>query len=286
MADEQQLYQEVFGPDDLEEAESLEEQEDLSEADLEDAEVLESEEETESAEVLESEEETADWERQQISRAAQSRVDQVYQDLFAGQTNPYTGEPIRTEEDYQRYQQQHQEEEEADELRQSGISPERFQEMIDRRLAQHPAMLQAQRITMEAAAAQARAAQEAAQRTIAEGLAEISAEWPEIQSLEDIAALPTSGRFDELIRKGLGLVDAFYLANRETFRQREMAAARQAGVNAARGKSHLHQNITPSGADALDVPPEMVRSYRAIMPDATEAEIRAAYRKYLKDLKH
>ena len=56
-------------------------------------------------------------ERQALTAAAQARVDAVYADLFAGQTNPYTGQPIRTEADFRAYQEAKARQEREEQMR-------------------------------------------------------------------------------------------------------------------------------------------------------------------------
>lgn len=96
---------------------------------------------------------------------------------------------------------------------------------------------------------------------------------------------PTAGRFNELVQKGLGLEDAFFLANRQELDQRRRGGpAGQAAINAAQGKRHLNAGVAGETADAVDVPADMAESYREMMPGATDAQIRKAYASYLKSI--
>lgn len=45
----------------------------------------------------------------EYQRYGQDRADAVFKELFAGQTNPFTGKPVNTEQDYREYQKKMQE---------------------------------------------------------------------------------------------------------------------------------------------------------------------------------
>lgn len=105
----------------------------------------------------------------------------------------------------------------------------------------------------------------------------------EVHSVEDILAMPTGGAFHAYVEKGLSLEDAYYLANREAIDKQRLTAAKQAGVNQARGKGHMANPAPAAGAAGYQATPEEAEAYREFNPDATDKEINAAYARYHKE---
>ena len=222
-------------------------------------------------------------EEQERRQAEQRRVDKVYADMFAGQVNPYTGKPITTEAEFRAYEAEKASREQAQQLRQAGIRPETIQSIVDQQLG--PIKEQLMRANMRSAQERARAVNEQAQEAIGAFVKGLSAEWPEIKSMDDIAAMPTAEEFNEYVQMGLPLDKAFYLANRKEIESRKIAAAKTAAIHGAAGKSHLDPLPAGGGSEPVEVPAAMRDAYREMMPNATDAEIRKAYAKYLKDIK-
>lgn len=210
--------------------------------------------------------------------AEQARVDAIYQEMFQGQTNPFTGRPIQGEADYRDYQAKMEERRQQDQLEQAGIDPGTIQSMVQRQM--EPLQRQVDYYQMREAQAQAAAVNQRAEAAIRQSLRNISAQMPEVQTLEDLAALPTAPAFNDMVQRGYSLEDAFYLANREALNTRAAKAARAAERNGAASKRHLS---TGAGGDLpMDVPREAVQMYREFMPGATDEEIRAAYKAEMK----
>ena len=138
---------------------------------------------------------------------------------------------------------------------------------------------------MQAAQEKARAVNQKAEMSIQTALRNISAVDPDVKTLDDIAKMPTAAKFNDLVQKGVGLEDAFYLANRQAIDAKRTAAAKAAALNGAASRQHL--NPVPNGGGELpvEVPRGVVDAYRAMMPDATDAEIRKAYAEEMKSLK-
>lgn len=215
--------------------------------------------------------------------AAQARVDEAYRTMFAGQTNPYTGQPIRSEADYRAWQAEKQRRDSEEQLRAAGIDPAAIQGAVDRQV--QPLRQELEMARMETMRERARRAQDAAQVTIRQQLDLIARLDPSVKSMEDIAAMPTAEAFRGYVAKGLGLEEAFYMANRKAIEERKLTAARAAGVSAAASKGHLAPLGGGGQAETVEVPAEQKALYRELMPEATDAEILAAYKQYLKGMK-
>ena len=229
-------------------------------------------------------------ERERQAALQQSR-DKIYADIFAGQVNPFTGKAIASEADYLDWKQekerrdaQQQRSKAEAQLSRAGLPADTLRQLVRQEVESHPAVQQARQVTITAARERAREVQRQADASIARSIQEIGREFPEIKSLEDIAKMPTAGRFNELVQRGATLEDAFWLANRQELDQRRRAASRQAAINAAQGKSRLSAGVAQKAGEAVEVPADLVESYREMMPGATDGEIRAAYARYLKDI--
>lgn len=212
----------------------------------------------------------------------QQRRDAIYAEMFAGQNDPYTGKPITTEAEWRAYQAERSRRQQAAQMEKAGIDPKLVQSMVDQQL--QPIRTQLEAAKMENMRRQAQAANQRAQVAINAALKNISAIDPDIKTMEDIAKMPTAPRFNQLVKAGIGLEDAFYLANRQAIENRKIAAAREAVRSQSAGKRHLAPVGNGSGREAVEVPKEARDAYLEIMPDATDAEIREMWMKYSKDM--
>ena len=216
-----------------------------------------------------------------FDRAAQARVDKIYADMFANQANPFTGRPITNEAEYLAFKAAQVQKAQEDALKESGIQPDVIAQMVDSRVAQHPAIAAAQQAAAAARAQQAQAAEAAANEAIRAELAKISAIDPSVKTLEDIGKMPTADAFNRYVRQGVPLEDAFWLAKRKDIEQKRLAAAKQTAINQARSKQGLDSGAGSGGA-GVSVPAEQAAEYRAFMPNATDDEIAKAWAKFQK----
>lgn len=220
-------------------------------------------------------------EQDAYDRANQARVDKIYADMFQGQTDPFTGKAITTEAEYRAYQANKQKQDQEKAMQEAGIKPDVIEGMIDRRVAQHPAVVAAQQAAAAARAQQAMAAEQQAKSAVAAEMQKITAIDPTIKSLEDIAKMPTAGDFNRYVQMGNTLEDAFFLANRKGIEQRRLAAAKQTAINQQRGKQDLYSGAG-GGPAGVSVPAEQAAAYREWFPDATEEEIAKNWTKFEK----
>ncbi len=209
----------------------------------------------------------------------QAARDSAYEEMFRGQVNPYTNEPIRTEADYMAYRDAMTRQDAERGLQQAGVDPQLVRGLVESEL--RPFREQARRQELSAIGEQARAVSAQADAAIRQSLDGIRQMYGgKVHSVEDILAMPTGEAFHAYVEKGLTLEDAYYLANRTEIDRQRMAAARQAGVNQARGKGHMANPTQAAGAAGYQATPEEAEAYREFMPDATDKEINAAYARY------
>lgn len=218
-------------------------------------------------------------ERQAMLNAAQARVDAVYAEMFRGQVNQHTGKPIQSEADYIAYRQAEEAKQRGDALRSAGVDPDALKGMVEE--AVKPLRQQVEQQKLQSMNEMAKAVNRQAEAVIRQGVENIRTKYgAEVQSVQDILALPTGKAFAEYTKKGLSLEDAYYLANRESADKHRMAAAKQAGINQAAGKRHMRSPEQAAGDLPYTATAEEAAAYREMMPEATDAEINAAYAAY------
>lgn len=220
---------------------------------------------------------TVDRAVQEALTAERERNQKELEDLFAaaGIKNTKTGAPIKTMEEFNAWKAEFAEQKLQNDLKAGKLT----QEGLNAAISQHPAIRKAQEVIQrEEQARQDREAAEAQTRIEAE-LAEIRKMDPTINEVADLLKMPNAKEFYEKVKKGYSFLDAFYLVNRERLAEQTAAAAREQAASNARGKDHLKGTGGTRGAGAMSVPPEEMRIFRAMMPDASDAEIQAYYNK-------
>lgn len=102
---------------------------------------------------------------------------------------------------------------------------------------------------------------------------------PAIKSLDDIMAMETGSKFADAVRRGNNYVDAYRLANFDALQRGQRAAGEQAARNAAAGLQHQQRTRQTTGDTPAPVPAGVKAFYKALNPNATDAEISAHYNK-------
>lgn len=192
----------------------------------------------------------------------------------AGMKNSYTGETINNMEQYLAYRQQHGEEQ----LKQGKLTPE----ALDKAIAEHPVVQQAQQLVQQAQTDAQQRQQEADRATIEAELLSIRKLDPTVQTVQDLLKLPEGQQIEALVRRGYTFEDAHYLATRQRREQEITNKAKEQAMLNARGKDHLGGAGSTRGEGAVTVPANVVAMYRKLNPKLSEAEIIAHYNHYKK----
>ena len=220
-------------------------------------------------------------EQQEWQNKTQQAVDAAYAKLLGGQINPFTGKPITTQAEYEAYEQMKAQQSTNNALQKAGIDPLLIQQMVQQEVAPMKKQMRAEQAQRyEAQAAEYNRRMEEAKEAAAKSIAALYD--PSIQSFDDILAMPTVGKFNDLLQKGNSFEDSFYLANREAIDKRRAAAAYRKGADAGANRQHLSPAPAASGAEPVIVPADVARSYREVTPGMTDAEIAKEYAAYLK----
>lgn len=192
---------------------------------------------------------------------------------FGNMKNPETGKPILTANDYFDALEAQERVNARQQMQQQGVSPELLAQLI----ASDPTIRQAQQVLRENTLREG-------EREMNDQIRKISEIDPSVKSLDDIFKMDTFQKFDNYVRNhGYNLVDAFYLANRENLSQKDVAATKQAAINAAKGKSHMTPvgGGAPSSEAEVDIPENERSIWEMAYPDLSYKELKTKYNKSL-----
>ena len=114
-------------------------------------------------------------------------------------------------------------------------------------------------------------------------LEEIRGVDPEIRGPEDLLAMPEAEAFSAYVDLGLSLRDAYYLTHRQQLEKRAAEAGRRQALSALRGKEHLSALGSARSGGGAAVPPEELRWFRALNPEASDTEIQTFYNRSRKE---
>ena len=202
------------------------------------------------------------------------QMDQFFRD--ANLKNTITGKPITNMAEFREWKDAFDKQMADQALKQGKMTPEILSDAISR----HPVVQKAQTV-IEQAEQEARRQREAADKArLAGELEQIKKLNPAIGDVGDILNSPCAEAFLANIKKGMGLFDAYRLADFDRLTASQAEAARQRALNQARGKDHLSPVGTGRGPGAVSVPAGEMRYFRAMMPEKTDAEIQAFYNKH------
>ena len=218
---------------------------------------------------------------QAVSAALQAHKDQQevqMKDFFErlGIKNSYTGETIKSMDEFYEWKNKFDMEKLNDDLKAGKATAEQLSQMI----SNHPDVKLAQQVVQQTQQEQAQRREADAHAVIEQEIAEIGKLNPGIKGIGDILAMSTAPQFREYVDKGYSFADAYRLANFESLTAQKADAARQQAINNTRGKDHLKATGGARGGGAVAVPAKDMAMFRAFNPNASEADIQAYYNKY------
>lgn len=190
--------------------------------------------------------------------------------------NTFTGEDIRTMEEFEAWDREFSASKIQRELKEGKLTPESLETMID----ENPAVKRAKELIQQQEEAAQAAEASAAKARVDSELLEIQKLDPTIRSVEDLLHMPTAKEFYALVQKGNTFLDAFRLANFERLSAQTAEAARQQAQNLSRSKDHLTATTGQRGGGAISVPADELKLFREMNPGASEADIQAYYNRY------
>lgn len=194
------------------------------------------------------------------------------QSMFKGLKNPETGEEIKTVEDYFDALDAQNRIKTRKQIEDAGVDPD----LIDKAISSNKEVIEARRILQ-------RTQQNEGQRIINEQIQKIGKIDPSIKTLEDIYKKDRFEEWDAMVRTGVSLENAYKAVYFDELTSGKTAAARQAAINSAKGKSHLEPtggSAQPSGN--IEVPRDVMRTLREMFPDDSADKLRERYIKTLR----
>ena len=200
-----------------------------------------------------------------------AEIDAMYAKQFGDYTNPETGQPIRSAKDYAEAMAAQQRIQAREQLQQANIDPN----LIDRLVANSPAMRQAEAATAELNNIKAN-------RMMEEDFKKVLEIDSTKSSAEDIINDPSYPLVVDYVRQtpGLRFSDAYKLVNFDRLSSSKIAAAKQATVNQVKSKNHLSTGASVDVNDAEEeIPVSMVEMYKDAFPEKTMKELKALYNK-------
>jgi len=205
----------------------------------------------------------------------QQAMDAEFAKRFKDYENPITHQPIRNQRDYfEALDAQEKLRRDAD-LREKGIDPSVFEEMVNRQVENNPVVQQAQMVMQAAQQSQV-------ENLLAEDMKAISKLNPSLKSIEDVRDLPDFGEMVSLVQNnGITLADAYKLRHFDDIMSGKLASGKQAALNTLNGTSHLNQtdSIATVESGEAEIPVDELAQWQRAFPDASAAELRKKYNK-------
>ena len=209
--------------------------------------------------------------RREAVEAEKARLDAQFAAQFGNYTNPITGEPIRSAQDYfDALTAQRQMAEANKQMQEQGtITPELINQMVE----SSPLGRQVQQVLAHQ--------QEMEQfQMIDNELAIIHEIDPSITTASDLANVENFAEIESYWKRGYTISDAFKLANFGKVSKQSIDAVKQSAINQAKSKSHLTstQSVTDeAGKELVDIPQDELRYWKECYPDLSMKELKAKY---------
>lgn len=213
-----------------------------------------------------------------IDAEAQKRVDAAIARQFAGMTNPYTGQPIRTERDLIAYKEAFEAAEQRRKFEEFGVDEKMLNDFVNN----HPAIQRANRVILEQQQTEANA-------FMAKEFQALQEEFPDCGLTEVADLLKTEEGKKALniwkTNKDVSMADAYAMTHRaqirqraEEARQKETEAMKQGMRNQMNSKNHLTQTKGTSGGGD-EIPADALEGLQMFFPGKSHAEYVAMYKK-------
>lgn len=200
-------------------------------------------------------------------------LDNLYASQFGQYTNPETGAPIRSAQDYLDAMSAQQRIQAKEQLKQNNIDPE----IVDRLIANSPIVKQAEAATAELNQFRVR-------QQMTEDLHKILAIDNSFSSVEELMQSPVMNDVVSFIEThpGIRADEAYKIVNFDRLSSSKGEAAKQAAINQVKGKNHLATGAAVNvDESAEDIPASQLEMYKEAFPGKTIKEIKALYNRAL-----
>jgi len=219
-----------------------------------------------------------------IDAEAQKRVDAAIARQFAGMTNPYTGQPIRTERDLIAYKETFEAAEQRRKFEEFGVDETMLNDFVNK----HPAIQRANRLIQEQQQAKAI-------DMMNKDFDALKEEFPDcgLQEVGDLLKTEEGRKALNIWKtnKDVTMADAYAMTHRQQIKQRaaeakkkEAEAMKQGMRNQMNSKNHLTQTKGAAGGGD-EIPADALEGLQLFMPGKSHAEYVAIYKKNQKNTK-
>lgn len=214
--------------------------------------------------------------QQRIAQEKQQAVNDFIRQQFAGQVDPYTGKPITTAAELEAYQTRYAEEQLKSQLEGAGLD----KSVIDKLIAEHPAVKEAQRATAQAEAYRQQQEAMETENFTRDSLQRLNAKHPDcgVKSLADLGKTAEGRQALEYWRRGVPLEQAYSAAFADSIATNRAKAAKQQAHNDAVNKSHLSQPKGRASSEKM-MDAEELAAYKAFFPNMSDAQLQEMWRK-------
>jgi len=195
-------------------------------------------------------------------------INNEFKRLFGNIVNPVTGKNIESYTDYIQAVEYQRKEATNKMLQEKGIEPS----VIERLINESPTMRQAQQILEDNKKAEA-------SRQLEADLKVLSAIEPSIKTIDDVANHPSYDKVLGYVQNGLGLADAFKLANFDSLASKKSEAVKQAAVNQAKSKNHMEttNGVAVASETLAPIPPGVLGKWRSAYPELSMEQLTKKY---------
>lgn len=205
------------------------------------------------------------------ARRQQKEIDDLYAKQFGQYTNPETGQPIRSARDYAEAMAAQERIQMREQLQQNNIDPN----VIDRMIANSPAVRAAEAATAELSEVKA-------QQRLEADIKAVLALDSSLGGVEDLYKDPNMPQIIEKVEAGMSLIDAYKIVNFDRLSGLKGEAAKQAALNQVKSKNHLATGATLDVTDdSEEIPADQLEMYKETFPDKSMKELKALYNKAL-----
>lgn len=159
------------------------------------------------------------------------------------------------------------------EWKEQGIDPDAVEKVVDEKLRNHPAVLEAEKARQD--------------MMLVTNFQQLTTQFGEhIKTPDDVPpevwAKWNMGNARWGDGSSMSLAEVYTLLKGPEIQQKKTTQIRQAAIDKAISKDHIKPNGGSSEVETIEVPNDVFRQYKALNPKATDAEIRKHYKNSLK----
>lgn len=195
-------------------------------------------------------------------------INNEFKRLFGNIVNPVTGKNIESYSDYLQAVEYQRKEATNKMLQEKGIEPD----VLERIINESPAIREAQQILEENKKAEAN-------RQLEADLKVLSEIEPSIKTIEDVAKHESYEKVLAYVQNGLGLADAFKLANYDSLVTKKSEAVKQAAVNQAKSKNHMEttNGVAVASETLTPIPSGLLAKWKTAYPELSMEQLTKKY---------